>query len=167
MPKAKPFQYGTLLRVRKRQEDLRAQALAQARRDLHAQERSRAEIVQRQRQMLEEAGRASANPFTVDEIRRFYQYERHLANMATHADARIGELGEAAEQRRLELEEAMKRRRVLELLQERRQQAFAAEIRKREQAAADESATSRAAIAAHSAEGNAFGQSPQAKRGSS
>jgi len=142
----RPFQYNMLLRVRKRQEDVCAQVLASTRRDLRVAEHRREEIEREQMQMLEDAGKAAASGVSASDIRRFYQYERHLAYVATRTDARIRELQNEVDKRRLDLDEAMKRRRILERLKERRQAALQAGLLKDEQAMSDEVATSHVAL---------------------
>lgn len=147
MPRLKPFQYNTLLRIRKRQEDLRAQALAAARRDVRGVERRLDEIGLEQTRTLMRAGKRASRGFTASDVRRYYQYERYLAHLATQSDAELAELRVQAQERRQELGDAMKRRRILERLKERRQQAFETELNKEMQAMADEVATNYAAIA--------------------
>ena len=146
MPRRKPFQYDTLLRVRRRQEDLRAQALAAVRRDLEAAESHRADIANERMCTLRRASETASRGFTASDVRRFFQYERHLALLGTEADARIRELREAVAGRREELEEAMKQRRIVEGLREQRQTAFLRELNKEEQAMADEVASNAAAL---------------------
>ncbi len=165
MPRRKPFQYDTLLRVRKRQEDIRAQALAAALRDQHAAEHRRAEITRDQVRALERASETASQEFTASDVRRFFQYERHLAHLATQTDAAIRELRGEAGKRRAELEEAMKRRRILERLEERQQGAFLAELNKEEQAMGDEVATNYAAIARSRARKASTGETAATERG--
>jgi len=147
MPRRKPFRYGTLLRVRRRQEDLRAQALATARREHHGAERRRDELGREQERVLACAGTRSSGRFRASDVRRYFQYERHLARLATETDALVHELRDRVAQRRGELEEAMKRRRILERLEARQQGAFASALAKEEQAMIEESATNHAAFA--------------------
>lgn len=145
MPRRKRFQYDTLLRIRRRQEDLKAEALAAARRRVGAAERQRTELAQQQRRTLEEAGQAARRRFDAADVRRYYQYERHLAGLTVELDARIAELRNNAETRRDELEEAMKDRRIVEKLKERRDKMFLQKALKDEQRQSDESAVNQAA----------------------
>lgn len=145
MPRPKPFQYQTLLRVRKRQEDLCAQALAAVRRERDAAEKTRKDIERDQARMLAEASEATERGGEAGAIRRFYQYERHLADLATRTDARILELRAETDKRRAALEDAMKRRRTIERLEERHDRAVQNVILKNEQALADEAAISQVA----------------------
>lgn len=160
MPRKRPEHYDTLLRVRERQEDLRAQALAVARRDVAVVEGELAEIQFRQVEALEEAGRRARDVFDAREVRLFYQFERYLARVADEKDVQLLQLRGVAELRRSELEDAMKRRRIVEKLIERRQRAWQAEMRTEEQKFADEvagnyTATVRRTKRAQAAEGRA------------
>lgn len=146
MAKRKHLQYGTLVRIRKRQEDVRAQVLASARREVRVAEGQRAELRDQQRRTLEEAGASARDRFRADEVRRYYEYERHLARLIDEKDAALIQFREAAEERRLELEDAMKQRRVAEKLTERAETEFFAEVRKEEQKSMDELAANHAAI---------------------
>ena len=147
MPKSRRAHYDMLLRVRRRQEDIRAQALAAASRDVRVAEQQRAALAGHQRLMFEEAGARVRDRLDPQEVRMYYQYERHLARLIDEKDAAIIELRGIAEARRAELEEAMKRRRIVEKLKERREHTFMAQARKEEQRLADEAATNHAAVA--------------------
>jgi flagellar FliJ protein len=153
MAEPRPFQYETLLRIRKRQEDLRAMALAVARRDLHAARQQRAEITQEQQWILDAAGAAARERFDPSEVRRYYQYERHLARLRDAKDAEIQELTSVVELKRSELEEATRQKRVVEKLKERRTAAYIKYLRKVEQRALDEAATNYAALERNSLAG--------------
>jgi len=160
MPRKRPEHYHTLLRVRERQEDLRAQALAAARRDVAVAEGELAAIQFRQMEALAEAGRRTRDVFDAREVRLYYQFERYLARVADEKDVQVLQLRGVADQRRAELEDAMKRRRIVEKLIERQQRAGQAEIRSEEQKFADEVAGNYTAMVrrtkrGHAAEGRA------------
>jgi flagellar FliJ protein len=140
------LRYETLLRVRQRQEELKAMALGEVRREIQVTEKQREEILNQQRRMLEEAKERAQGDFRADDIRGYYQYERHLARLAVRKDARLVELRALEEERRRDLEEALKARRMVEKLSEREWAAFRAAVGKKEQAALDESATNHAAM---------------------
>lgn len=144
---ARPNQnaYDTLLRVRQRQEDLRAQALAVARREVIDAQTQRDELAQQQQRMLAEAGERLRARLDASDVRRFYQHERHLARLGDEKDIEIHELETIAEERRQELEAASKRRRIVERLQERKQAAYRKYINKLEQQQTDETAAAYAA----------------------
>lgn len=139
-------QHATLLRVRKRQEDLKAQAMAVARREVALAKGARLALRDERQRMFGLAGSTARETFDADEVRRYYQHERHLAQRTDSKDAEIVELEAKAEERRAELEEAMKGRRVIEKLGERRQAALVKETRKEEQRFNDEVATNRSAM---------------------
>jgi len=138
--------YDTLLRVRQRQEELKALALAEVRREIRSVEMQREEILRQQRQMLEEATGRARGEFRAEDVRGYYQYERHLARLAVEKDARLGELRALEEKRRQELEQALKERRMIEKLNEKELAVHRAAVSKKEQAALDESATNHAAM---------------------
>lgn len=147
MPRRKRFRYNMVLRVRKRQEELKAGALAQTRRAIRSTEQEREEIVHQQIRTLHEAGKAATHRFAGDDVHRYYLYERFLARLAVDKDATLAQLRSEEAQRRVELEEAMKRKRIIERLKERQHHALLAEVNKEEQVFTDEVATNHAAIA--------------------
>ncbi len=148
MLRRRHFQYQTLLRVRERQTDLHAMMLADAQRDLQVAERCRETLEAERKRMLERISQstAPAKSVSASDVRRYYQYERHLAARITDTDALIAERRLIVEQRRAELEEAMKRQRILERLKERQTQEFQAAVYHQEQAISDEAATNYAAV---------------------
>ena len=135
--------YETLHRVRKRQVDLKAEALGAVRRDINANQLQRDDIQRQQRDTLASVGATAQGRFDAEDVRRYYQYERHLAMQAVEKDAEIARLRTVEDERRIELEEAMKKRRMVERLSERRQLALLAERRKQEQREMDEAAMRR------------------------
>ena len=146
MPSLKPFAYGTLLRVRERQEELKAGALSATRRQLRQAEFQHADLVRQQMFMLTEAGRRTQYTFDAGDVRRYYQFERYLARLVVEKHAQIGEIRRAESVQRAELEEAMKKRRIVERLKERWLRARTYTINKNEQAILDEVASNQAAV---------------------
>ena len=139
--------FDTLLRIRKRQEDIRARALALARREVQRVEQELAALETRQREILEEAGKRARKRFDAIEIRLYYQYERYLARLADEKSAQAIELRAQEQKRRAELEDAMKQRHITEKLLARKRRIYLEEVRKEDQAFADETAANYAAIA--------------------
>jgi len=139
--------FDTLLRIRRRQEDIRARALALARREVQRVEQELAALETRQRETLEEAGKRAKKRFDAIEIRLYYQYERYLARLADEKSAQAIELRAQERKRRAELEDAMKQRRITEKLLARKRRIYLEEVRKEDQAFADETAANYAAIA--------------------
>lgn len=146
MARIKPKAYDTLLRVRQRQEDLRAQAVATARREVLNAQAQRDELAREQLRMLSSAGERLQQDFDAADVRRFYQHERHLAQLGVEKDVEIHALEVAAEDRRLELEAASKRRRIVERLQERKRTAYIKHMNKLDQQQTDETATTYASL---------------------
>ncbi|MBX7257134.1 MAG: flagellar export protein FliJ [Candidatus Hydrogenedentes bacterium] len=144
MPRRDPERFDTLLRVRKRQEQLRAQSLAEVRTQIRSVQRQRQQISEEQVRMIHEASEAVGEQLAGPEIHMFFQYERHLARLVVERDATLRRLRTVEEERRSALEDSMKRRRVVERLQERYQQEAATEQRKMEQKLNDEIAGVRA-----------------------
>ena len=103
MAQPDPKSYDTLLRVRQRQEDLRAQTLAEARRREHLALAERDALAQEQQRMLEEAGTLLTRHFDAADVRRYFQHERHLARLGDDKDIQILEFQAQAEARRLAL----------------------------------------------------------------
>lgn len=157
MPRMNPKAYDTLLRVRQRQEDLRAQALAAARREILNAQAQRDELAREQARMLSEAGERLQQDFDAADVRRFYQHERHLAQLGVDKEVEIHALETAAEARRQELEAASKRRRMVERLHERKHAAYIKHLNKLDQQQTDETATAYASL-------NLFSSRPERKR---
>jgi len=139
------FPYETLLRIRRRQEDLKAQALAVARHEVEVAQAQRRHLAEEQRGILDQAGERSRAYFDASDVRRYYQYERHLARLRDAKDAEIHALRDIEEERRIEVEEAAKRKRIVEKLKERHGVAWLRQWRKNEQRLMDEAGTTHAA----------------------
>ena len=146
MARHRPEQYDVLLRVRQRLEDVKAQALAEARRTLHQARAQRDGIAEAQRRALEQAGSAAQASFDASDVRRYYQHERYLAQLAVAKDAEIREIEAQIEGRRADLEKALRDKRVVERLKERRLTAYLKERRRKEQQALDEIALNYATL---------------------
>lgn len=137
--------FDTLLRVRRRMEDLKARALAREQREASRLEAEREAIVAEQRRALDAAGVAAGTVFDASEVRRHYQYERYLARCVVAKDAEIRAQLRVVAQSREELTEAMKDRKKIEKLRERKMRAFLQRQRKEEQRLLDEVAVNLAA----------------------
>lgn len=140
------FPYRTVLRVRRLEQDLKAQRLAEVQRKIQRATRDRTFIAREQMRMLDEVGRKTRERFDAWEIRQYYVYERHLARRAVEKDAEIASLRRLERERLRELEKAAKRKRIVERLDERYAQAFQKELRSLGQKALDEAAVSRVVI---------------------
>jgi flagellar export protein FliJ len=138
MAKHDPHRLDMLLRIRKRQEELRAQSVAEARREVRTAQDLRASLARNQHQALLDGASRSREEFDAGDVRRYYQYERHLAHLSVAKDAEIQGLQTEVEDRRILLEAALKKRRIIERLQIRRWKAWLAEAHKEEQKQSDE-----------------------------
>ena len=147
MPRRPWQKYATLLRVRERQERLRAQALAEARRDVLRAEKQRDALGEEQRRILLAAGKAAEAEVDAPKVQSFFQYERHIAHLSVEKDSEIHSLRKVAEKKRSELEEALKRRKIVERLTERVKEQYLIHVRKEEQKLLDETAAVKAALA--------------------
>lgn len=138
--------YATLLRVRKRQEDLKAGVFAEAQRNVRRAEAERTEILAYQQRIVYGAERASKALEDPVSVRQYLLFERHLARRSVDKDSEIGTLKHVAEDRRQELETSMKDRRMVERLLERSHEERERRRAEMERKAADEIASIRAAL---------------------
>ena len=127
-----------LVRVRKRTEDVRATALADTHRSIAQGTAYRDQLLSQRRAQLEAADARTRGDFDASDVRRFYQHERHLAQLTDVKDAELQALSDKAGEQRGELEEALKARKVVEKLHDRKRDQYVAEIEKREQQDMDE-----------------------------
>lgn len=130
--------YDTLLRVRKRQEDLKAQAAGEARRAHLALRREQRHLEERRRALLTMADTppgAAINPVRLEGV---YQYDRHMARVIDTKNTEILEHGRKVSEAEAELESAMGRRRIMEKLIERAERAERWRFVRREQQEHDE-----------------------------
>jgi len=107
-----------LVRLRKQEEDARVRELSAVRHEIAAAARQRDAIGDMQRSMLEDAAQRTRAQFNAEEMQRFYQFERHLAGLATDADAAIQEMRSVEAERLEELKDANRRKRTMERLAE-------------------------------------------------
>ncbi len=144
MARQRPTHYATLLRIRQRQEDVKAQALAAVQRQMQLAHEQRDSIAEERRRVLAQASAYAAQDPDISNLRSYYQYERHLARLTDDQDASIRKLKDDIEARRVELLLARKEKRVIEKLTERRMNASKKELRKFEQDTLDELAVNHA-----------------------
>lgn len=146
-------QYALLLRVRKRREDLKAAALAAARRDVRNAEHDRDQIEAYQRKIIEQATDSTRGKLRAGRANEYIHYERHLARLAVKKDAEIATMEQTAEERLEELSEAAKQRRIVDKLNENLGRQHMREKAKIEQRAYDELGAVRSALDARRARG--------------
>jgi flagellar export protein FliJ len=135
--------YGVLLRVRKRQEDVKAQAVAIAHSEHAALRRQRRELDERRKALMKAASVAKGAVFEPVRIESLYQYERHLGRRTDAKDAEIALHAVTVQAVRAELESAMSQKRIMEKLIERAEKTERAEAVRREQRWHDESSVIR------------------------
>lgn len=138
-------QMDVLVRIRKLQENLQAQVLAETRRKINVAHEQRNQVLEQRQVILGEAGRRANDGFDAREVRVCYQYERYLKKTADAMDADIDRLKKVGETQRRELEQAMQRRKMVEKLSGHMRRDLDAATRKEEQKRLDESATNAAA----------------------
>ena len=136
-----PNRYATLLRLRKQKEDMRAQDLAKSHRAIQQSQRERGSLELTRLSALEQAGRGLQEEFEAVHVRRYYQYERHLAILRDQKDAEIQDLQSIASEKRKVLEEATQARHIAEKLHERRRKAYQAHLNYEAQKQLDETAS--------------------------
>ncbi len=139
------FRFATLLRVRERQEQIRAQSLAEVRRQIRATLNEREQVTREQVRTLNEASQVTHEEFRGPDVHAYFQYERHLARLVVEKDATLRNLRRIEAERNAALTEATKRRRMIERLKERHVKGEQIERRKSEQKLSDEIAGIRAA----------------------
>lgn len=137
----RPSQYDTLLRVRKHEEDIKNQSLVEARNMAKRALQERDGFLEDRRHALARASEVAEQQFDAADVRRYYQYERHLATMVDQRDATIKEWEGIAEERRVELIAAARARQVVEKVRDRKMEAYREMLSKEEQDALDESAS--------------------------
>lgn len=132
--------YATLARVRKHQEEQKAQVLAQARRVVRGLEEQRRELEAYRERVLERAADQAAGPVAA-QMRALYLFERHLGRLADEKDVEIESGMRDAKERRSEFDEAVKQRRIIERLIEKAREGLHEEFRRRSQRHHDEIAS--------------------------
>ncbi len=142
----RPTQFDTLLRVRELREGIQGQVMAAARREVFLARGQREDLARQQRRIFEAAARIAQKDFDARDVRRHFQFARHLSRVVDEKDAEIKELEGLAEAERTKLEEAMKARRVVEKLKQRRMNTYLKELGRIEQRALDEIATTHNAL---------------------
>lgn len=136
-----PERYSTLLRVRKRQEELKSQALAGSRRVARDLQQDKSNILKYREEVLDRAGKHAAAAVDAVQLRGFYEFERHLVRLGDAKDAKIAEHQIEVDARRVELEDGIKQRRIVERLIERLEEQEASWRVRREQRDHDELST--------------------------
>ncbi|MBX3180769.1 MAG: hypothetical protein KF886_25760 [Candidatus Hydrogenedentes bacterium] len=136
-----PDRYKVILRIRSQAENRQAQAVAAIRGAIQQALRERTGLEVARQSALNEAGATMRAQFDADEVRGYYQYERHVAHLRDRKDAEIRDLRQRETEELGKLEAATRSRRVAEKLHVRRHAAYRAHRRHMEQKILDETAT--------------------------
>ena len=137
--------YGVLSRIRKRQEEVKANILAVAQRRTLAARDQLAAIEREQNDWIQRAHDDATSIADVQLLNNYMQYERHLGRLAVEKGSGILELEEEASAKRHDLHEALKQRRMIDRLIERAEENLQDQMNRQEQWTLDETATIRAA----------------------
>lgn len=140
-----PNRYAAVLRIREQAEDRQAQTVAQVRHRIQTARRERTSLELTRQSALEQAGTTLQQHFDAGDIRRYYQYERHLAGLRDRKDAEIRVLLQEESVEVKLLEKVSQARQIAEKLHERRRKAYRDFLLKEEQKALDETANKYAA----------------------
>ena len=140
-----PNRYAAVLRIREQAEDRQANAVAQVRHRIQTARRERTSLELTRQSALEQAGTTLQQHFDASDIRRYYQYERHLAGLRDRKDAEIRALLQEESVEVKLLEKVSQARQIAEKLHERRRKAYRDFLMKEEQKALDETANKYAA----------------------
>ena len=138
--------YGDLLRLRKRQEDIKAQVYANAVRSIRLAEHEKQVMEERRIALFIESEVTEGSVIDIEMKRKVQQYERHLARAIVEQDALIRERTLEANAKRVDMSESVKLRRMMETLLERSRDEVSAEYKRQERLDIDEVASVRAAL---------------------
>jgi len=145
MRRRNPQRYATLLKLRKRKEDLKSGEMAEATRELHNAQAFQRELMAYQREILDRA-RTDQGAFDAADVRAVHQFGRYLSDRIVSQDAQIQILRHKVTTTRSELEESMKDRRIVEKIMSNARDVVNQHRLKTEQREHDEVASIRAAI---------------------
>lgn len=141
----RPDRYAALLRVRQREEDARAAALAKAVGAIRNAEARRVALVERHEDTLQRASEATAGT-NVPLMEQFSQYERHVIQLIAHSDKDIQQLHGDRQKRQQEFEASHRRRKVVDRLVERIVSRWESHVEREERKAIEESVAMRYAF---------------------
>jgi flagellar export protein FliJ len=138
--------YDDLLRLRKRQEDIKAQVYANAIRSIRLAKGEKNLMEERRIALFTESEVAEGSVIDMEMKRKVQQYERHLARAIVEQDALIHERTVDTNAKRDDMTESVKLRRMMETLLEHSRNEVSAEYAKQERLNIDEVASVRAAL---------------------
>ena len=128
------FRLETLLRLRKNQENLEQQGLANIQEHLMKQQRELQSMESDRRQAKESLQHKWTQPLQADSLILYDNFFQGLQANRTRQETVISEVAEKAATKRVELTEAMRKRRMMEILKEQEHLRNQKEQQKRETA---------------------------------
>lgn len=143
---AKQFKWrlDTVKRVKERDSDARRQALANAQRQLDAEQRSMADLEADRERHHERLRGKGSGPLDPSELQAIHAFILSLGDKIKAQAEKVDEARQAVVAAQHDLEDAVKENKVLENLREKDHVAFRRAKRKRDQASMDETAGRRA-----------------------
>lgn len=138
----RPERYATILRVRKRDEDARAAALAKASAAVRTAQHRRVGLVERHEDVLQRAAEAAGGT-DVQAMERFAAYERHVTQLIAHMDRDIEQLEKERGTRQSDFEASHRRRKMIDRLMERVATRWEAHVQREERKVVEESVAMR------------------------
>lgn len=141
----RPERYATLLRVRRREEDVRAAAFARAAGAVRTAQDRRTALVELHDDAMRRAMEA-ASGVDVRAMEELTGYERHLTQIIGRTDNDIARLQEDRGRRRSEFEASHRRRKMIEWIIERAAKRWAAHAEREERKAVEATVSMRHAF---------------------
>lgn len=138
--------YCDLLRLRKRQEDIKSQVYANAVRGIRLAEHEKQLMENRRIALFVESEVAEGSVIDMEMKRKIQQYERYLARGIVEQDALIHERTLEVNAKRDDMSESVKLRRMMETLLEHSRDEVSAKYKRQERLDVDEVASVRAAL---------------------
>lgn len=137
--------YEALTQLRQRQEDMKAQVLADAERKLSSVQQERDHLEQQQRMLLEKSVVEKGETIDKEKQLSLHHFERYTARKIIEQDSLIQERKALYKEKRAELKDAIVLRKMMETLSTHAQESIEKEWLRQEQYNMDEIATQRAA----------------------
>lgn len=138
----RPDRYEALLRLRQREEDARAAALAKAVGAIRNAESRRHSLVERHEDTLQRATEA-AKGTSAARMEQYAQYERHITQLIAHTDLDIEQLHGERQKRQKEFEASHRRRKMIDRLTERITNRWNTHVQREERKVLEESVAMR------------------------
>lgn len=141
--------YEALTQLRQRQEDMKAQVLADAERKLSSVQQERDHLERQQKMLLEKTVVGKGERIDKEQQLSLHQYERFTARKIVEQDSLIQERTAVYKEKRAELKDAIVLRKMMETLSKHARETIEKEWLRQERYSMDEIATQRAAQQLH------------------